>query len=828
MTLFGDALTRARWAIFWERLWPALASLATAVGLFLALSWLGLWLWLPPLGRVAGLVAFLMIAVAACLPLLRLRFPSRQDGIERLDRISGIPHRPATAIDDRMATTLGDAFSMALWRAHVARAMDAARKLKPGRPTPSLSTRDPYAVRALVLVLVAATFFAAGGERRQRIVAAFDFSGIVTPASYRVDAWVTPPLYTGKSPVLLPGLRPGEAAQTTTAYSVPVGSVLVIRASGTSDLQVAATGGLGEAPKGDRPPPAGSEEHRFNISDSGAVTLHGLGDDVTWQFNAVPDTPPMISLAKDPETQPRGALILSYKLEDDYGIADAKAVLVRPDSADAQHQQQPDGKNRPAAHPLYDPPEFPLLLPQARTRKGVGQTVKDLTAHPLAGSELVMTLIARDQAGNEGQSKPFRITLPERPFFNMLAKSLVELRGMLARDAESRPQVLAGLDALAIGPERFTPELGTYLGLRSLYWNLSIAKTDDEMRDVVSRLWAMAVELEDGKLGDVAAALRNAEQALRDALEHNASDEEIKRLTDQLRAAIQNYLQALAREMRKNPELAKRLDPNAQVIRPQDLQNLLNELENLARSGNKEAARQLLRDLQAMLDNLQLARPGQGNDQDMKALNDLADMIQQQRKLRDRTYQQGQDMRRNGQSGDPNQTDRLKQDQQALRDRLESLLDQLRKRGFDQPMPSQQGRQGQSLDALGQAGKSMGEAEDALGEGNAESAVDPQARALEALRKGAQGMAQAMQGQRGIGQGPGFGQGRGRADRGGEYDPLGRPVGPKSGPDTSVKIPDEIEVQRARRVIEELRRRLGELGRPKTELDYIERLLKDF
>src|SRR5581483_2760626 len=310
--------------------------------------------------------------------------------------------------------------------------------------------------------------------------------------------------------------------------------------------------------------------------------------------------------------------------------------------------------------------------------------------------------------------------------------------------------------------------------------------------------------------------------------EHNASDEEIKRLTDQLRAAIQNYLQALAREMRKNPELAKRLDPNAQVIRPQDLQNLLNELENLARSGNKEAARQLLRDLQAMLDNLQLARPGQGNDQDMKALNDLADMIQQQRKLRDRTYQQGQDMRRNGQSGDPNQTDRLKQDQQALRDRLESLLDQLRKRGFDQPMPSQQGRQGQSLDALGQAGKSMGEAEDALGEGNAESAVDPQARALEALRKGAQGMAQAMQGQRGIGQGPGFGQGRGRADRGGEYDPLGRPVGPKSGPDTSVKIPDEIEVQRARRVIEELRRRLGELGRPKTELDYIERLLKDF
>jgi hypothetical protein len=46
-TLAG-ALTRARWAILWERMWPALASLATAIGLFVAVSWLGAWLWLPP------------------------------------------------------------------------------------------------------------------------------------------------------------------------------------------------------------------------------------------------------------------------------------------------------------------------------------------------------------------------------------------------------------------------------------------------------------------------------------------------------------------------------------------------------------------------------------------------------------------------------------------------------------------------------------------------------------------------------------------------------------------------------------------------------------
>ena len=52
------ALVRARWTTFWERLWPPFAAIATAIGLFLAVSWLGLWLWLPPLGRAVALFAF--------------------------------------------------------------------------------------------------------------------------------------------------------------------------------------------------------------------------------------------------------------------------------------------------------------------------------------------------------------------------------------------------------------------------------------------------------------------------------------------------------------------------------------------------------------------------------------------------------------------------------------------------------------------------------------------------------------------------------------------------------------------------------------------------
>src|SRR5258708_32693661 len=90
--VLARALDRARLAILWERLWPALAAPATAVGLFLAVSWLGVWLWLPPGGRALGLCLFFLLAVAARLPLSPLRIPSREDGVRRPRPTSGRPH----------------------------------------------------------------------------------------------------------------------------------------------------------------------------------------------------------------------------------------------------------------------------------------------------------------------------------------------------------------------------------------------------------------------------------------------------------------------------------------------------------------------------------------------------------------------------------------------------------------------------------------------------------------------------------------------------------------------------------------------------------------
>jgi uncharacterized protein (TIGR02302 family) len=218
-------------------------------------------------------------------------------------------------------------------------------------------------------------------------------------------------------------------------------------------------------------------------------------------------------------------------------------------------------------------------------------------------------------------------------------------------------------------------------------------------------------------------------------------------------------------------------------------------------------------------------------------------MIRKQQQLRDKTYKQGQESRRDrmhdNSHGDHNAMDGLQQDQQALHDRLKTLQQDLAKRGIGSGQRDQQGQgggqgpqadPGRGEDGLGQADSAMGDAGGRLGEGNAEGAVDAQGRALEALRKGARSLAEAMQQGEGDGQEDGPGSRAGNRQSGGnETDPLGRPLhGREFGHDSSVKIPGEIDVQRVRRILEELRRRLADPSRPKLELDYIERLLKDY
>jgi uncharacterized protein (TIGR02302 family) len=836
----AQALRRAEFAIAWERSWPHFARLLTVVGLFLLLSWAGLWLVLPFVARAIGLGLFLLLAFGALSPLLGFRWPSRQDALTRLDRGTGIRHRPATTLTDTLTTQ--DPVAVALWQEQRERTLASIKRIRAGLPAPRLPLHDPWALRALIVVLMVATFIAAGDERRIRVAAAFDWNGVFAADNVRVDAWVTPPVYTGRPPVILSAANKEAALPPSGPLTVPAGSTLIVRSSGGS-LDVVVGGGITEIAPAEQAPKGTSEKH-FIIAGDGTAHVRAPSSQPQWRFSALPDRAPTIALAKDPERQARGSLQLSYKIEDDYGVTEAHAQF-------AARTKAADGAE---ARPLFDPPQFSLVLPNVRTRNGVGQTVKDLSEDPYAGADVTLTLTAKDQAGNEGRSEPFDMRLPERLFTKPLARALIEQRRTLALNGDQRPQVADALEALLIAPEFFmADQTGQYLGLRSAARELEMAHSDDALRGVVASLWALAVTIEDGNITDVDKALRAAQDALKEALERGASDEEIRKLTQDLRAALDNFLRQLAEQLRNNPQaLARPLDPNAKIMRQQDLNNLIDRLERLSRSGDKAAAQQLLDQLQQMLEGLQLAQPGQSGDDMEQALNELGDMIRKQQQLRDKTFKQGQDSRRDRQRGNKQQGDQgmgdLQQDQQGLRDRLKKLQEELAKRGMGPGQRGQQGQQGQKgqqgqgqqpgqdgdgddgEDGLGTADNAMGDAGGKLGEGNADGAVDSQGKALDALRKGAQGLAQAMQQQDGDGQGngPGARAGRQQGD-GNQSDPLGRPLhGKDFGDDLTVKIPGEIDVQRVRRILEELRRRLADPQRPQIELDYLERLLKDY
>jgi hypothetical protein len=157
----AQALQRARWAIAWERAWPHLARLLSVAGLFLAVSWGGLWLVLPPVGRAVALAAFAVLALAAAVPALRFRWPTRDEGLSRLDRSAGLRHRPATALADTVATR--DPVALALWQAQRTRMLASIKHIRAGLPSPRLPLHDRWSLRALVVVLMGATYVAAGG-----------------------------------------------------------------------------------------------------------------------------------------------------------------------------------------------------------------------------------------------------------------------------------------------------------------------------------------------------------------------------------------------------------------------------------------------------------------------------------------------------------------------------------------------------------------------------------------------------------------------------------------------------------------------------------------
>lgn len=832
-----DLTRRANLILLWERLWPPLISFLSLAGFFVAVSWAGLWLHSPLWLRLLCLAAFAGGFGFLLIRMIRFSWPTRRESLARLDRDSGQSHRPATSLEDQLANENPDPATRALWQVHLSRAARHLAGLNLAAPAPGMAERDRFALRAASLVLLVASAFIAGPEKNHRFFAAFDWRSDAERAqAFRLDAWIDPPAYTGRPPILLTG---AEQVHSPVKVQAPAGSSVIIRASANAGVKIEVEGGL-QAQKADESN-SGKITTRASVPETKTVPteneqrfiLRGDGKLVLKQFNstlahfdlsAVPDRPPTIILLGDPKSDQKGALTLGYKIEDDYGVLSAEAQFASP-----LIQGKPiSGRS------LVEAPKMPLALPMAAGGLGEGETTGDLSEHPWAGARVTMRLVARDEGGNEGLSDPLDITLPQRTFVKPLARALVEQRRNLVLAPDDRKRVMLSMDALLFMPERFDLPSGIYLGLRAIAQRLKTARNDNDLLAVADLMWEMALRLEDGDLSQAERDLRAAQQQLREALERGATPEELKKLMDQLRAALDKFMQELAEQALRDQQNADRqLDPNQQVltITPRDLQALLDRMEQMMRNGETADAQRMLDSLQRMMENLQNAkRRNQQNEMSRemnRQLNELDKLTREQQQLRDQTYrdrqQRGDNQQQQGDDQSANNEQDLQRRQEALRQRLEELQRRMKQFG-------QKGEEG-----FDEAEQAMREAERGLGEGQQgrDKAVDAQGRALEGLRKGAQSMAQQMQQGNGPGQaGPGQGDPDGPMREGRNSpnpDPLGRESRDRSYNPQSRYDPQGVPAaERAQRVLEELRKRFGDPSRPREELDYLERLLRRY
>lgn len=880
---------RAGATLWWERVWPPLAALASLVALFVALAWFGVFLVSPAWLRVALLALFAAAAlVVAARAAPRLRPPSAAEALARLDRDSDVAHRPAAVLADALADPGADAATRALWEAHRLRARAAAAGMRVRPPSPRLVERDRYALRAAALVLLTASAFVAGPQKTARLLAAFDWRDQASrAAAARVDAFLDPPAYTGRPPIVLP-TRPADPAAgalfgSTQSVEAPVGSRLVIRAAG-AEAEISVKGGLvEEIAAADAPPrsvPSGSLERRFVLSGDARVSLAQAGRHLAFDFKAIPDAPPTIALTAPPETDEK-SLRLSYRAWDDYGL----------DQLVARFSDPIVGGKPATGRSLVEPPSAPLPIPPGGSGEADGMV--DLADHPWAGARVTMRLVARDGAGQEAATPPIEVTLPARVFVQPMAKALVEQRRDLVLSPDAgKARVESALSALRLAPDLFGVGAGVYLGLTTAQARLRAARDDDALRAVADYLWEIALRIEEGDLSGARRDLQAAQERLRDAMERGAPPDEIKKLMDDLRAAMERFLQEFAQ--RQPSPRSGEPDPDARVLTQRDLDQMMKQMEDAARGGDMAEAQRLLDQLERMMNGLRQAESGDPGRREMnRQMGELDKMTRDQQRLRDDTFQKDRRARRgqprppqdgeardgeeeeaddagradsqNDESGPEASDEQLAQRQKELRQRLEKLQERMKRQGLDpeqgledahramRDAESQLGESGQesrqeSDQERGQGGETPGDGQGQKpggkgrqGEpqggrgGDRRAAVDAQGRALEGLRRGMEGLQKQMQGQSGDGQvgegdptNPRDGGRREGARGSGRLDPLDRPRADRSRRPQDQRGLDASAppAERARRVQEELRRRLGDPARPQDELDYYERLLR--
>jgi uncharacterized protein (TIGR02302 family) len=587
----GRQRALARAVLLFERTWPAIWPPLAVAGAFLCAALLDLPPLLPPLGHLA-LVVGSGLAVAALLArgLWRVARPSEREADRRLERASGLHHRPLAVLDDKPALPGAEG----LWAAHVARAVAQLGRLRVGWPRPGLAARDPLALRALLVVGLAACLVIAGSDAPRRVARALEPAWVAAPAppATQVQAWITPPAYTGLAPLFLKN----EGG----AVSVPAGAHLTVSVTGGAGEPTLALAGTRHAFQA---LDAASYQADLELNSGGQLAVRRGGRELaSWALTVVADSPPVVYWPEPPGVA-RGEMRvpqtrLPWQVSHEYGVTSLSAEL---------HLRA-----RPEAPALV----LPIPLPGGSPKSAKGVSVQDLTAHPWAGLPVSGRLVARDAPGLAGTSDAANFVLPERRFQNPVARALMEVRKQLTLKPDDREAPVHELGELSALAGVWDNDAGGFLNLSAIASLLRLGDGGSVVEEAQSRLWELAIHLEEGATERTARALEQARQALREALDAQRRGEkidqaEIERRMKELQDALQKHLQALAEEARRNPD-SNQFDPNAHRLDAQEMQRLAEQMREAAREGRMDEASRDMAELEKLLDELKNARPDHG------------------------------------------------------------------------------------------------------------------------------------------------------------------------------------------------------------------------
>ncbi len=721
------------------------------------------------------------------------RLPNRFAIDRRLEQAGHIRHRPLAALEDKLSAARQPE-TVALWKLNQENAIGHIGKLRLPRPRPVLAALDRNAFRMLAILIAVVGFIFAGPQALPRVkqgMFPYIFRHQETAAS-DISLRITPPAYTRQQTIVIQDGRLDKPLQ------IPEGSMLKAHAGpgwGTPDLT------MGKTSRTFRRLENGNWTLETVVTPGDRIVVHRLfmkRADIAYDY--VIDRKPEIAVKGGPEKLPKGQWQFDTTLKDDYGVTS----LILHMSLDPQTKDAPLGKPVNDSRPVMTQPGTATAM----------KPVYDMTWHNWAGLPVIVTLEARDHKGQSAVTPPMKLTLPERPFRHPVAQAIIGLRKRLAWTPEaSALNVAFSLQDILGKPDCYQGDIVVFLTLRAAASRLMYDPAVKTAEAVIPLLWDIALKIEDGDVSIAARNFREAQQELQKLLnDPKATPEQIATAMEKLRQTMAQYLMESFREMQKriaeNGIEPMSPDELTKIMKPEDIQAFLDQLQAQALTGDKDAARKMLEQLENltnMMDPSMAKEMPKDMQQMQKAYQELRKLKDEQQALMEQTKKKQSQQKGNGSC--KNEGDA----QESLQGRLEQI------------MPEVDEATGSIPQSMQDADKGMRESATALRKDDAQGSLPHQQTVIDKLQQGQQEMSEKMKERMKQMMMMAFGSGN--------TDPMGRP---QDGPGQSmfsgstVKIPDEAERRRVQEILKTLRQRSGELNRPDYELEYYRRLMRQF